>query len=154
MFFHYYFSILLGLFFFLHIYPQNYVALNVDNDLYFGTDRYYSSGIFFEFGSLKKVSSTFQSNGWIEVTSHSNSWIEMVQHSKGWFALVFICALFRIPVTLRAVWTFLLITSTILGILIWNLDSNITAIGSIFVSNKILPLILSMCTIQPNNRIG
>ena len=33
---------------------QRYVGLNVDNDLYFGIDRYYSSGIFFEFGKLLK----------------------------------------------------------------------------------------------------
>jgi hypothetical protein len=31
---------------------QSYVGLNVDNDLYFGIDRYYSSGIFLEFGVL------------------------------------------------------------------------------------------------------
>jgi len=33
---------------------QRYVGLSVDNDLYFGTDRYYSSGIFLNFGGLKK----------------------------------------------------------------------------------------------------
>ena len=29
---------------------QSYLAVDVDNDLYFGTDRYYSSGIFLEYG--------------------------------------------------------------------------------------------------------
>ena len=29
---------------------QSYLAIDVDNDLYFGTDRYYSSGIFLEYG--------------------------------------------------------------------------------------------------------
>ena len=36
---------------------QKYIGLNVDNDLYFGSDRYYSSGIFLEFGKLIKTSS-------------------------------------------------------------------------------------------------
>ena len=31
---------------------QSYLGFNVDNDLYFGIDRYYSSGIFLEFGVL------------------------------------------------------------------------------------------------------
>ena len=29
---------------------QSYLAVDVDNDLFFGTDRYYSSGIFLEYG--------------------------------------------------------------------------------------------------------
>ncbi|MAD30498.1 MAG: hypothetical protein CMC00_05675 [Flavobacteriaceae bacterium] len=33
---------------------QSYFGLSVDNDLYFGTDRYYSSGIFLKYGRLKK----------------------------------------------------------------------------------------------------
>jgi len=33
---------------------QNYFGLSVDNDLYFGTDRYYTSGIFLKYGGLKK----------------------------------------------------------------------------------------------------
>lgn len=33
---------------------QKYFGLSVDNDLYFGTDRYYSSGIFLKYGGLKK----------------------------------------------------------------------------------------------------
>ena len=35
---------------------QRYVGLSVDNDLYFGIDRYYSSGIFLKYGALKKQS--------------------------------------------------------------------------------------------------
>ena len=34
---------------------QKYIGLNVDNDLYFGSDRYYSSGIFFEYGEVSKT---------------------------------------------------------------------------------------------------
>jgi len=33
---------------------QRYFCLSVDNDLYFGTDRYYTSGIFLKYGGLKK----------------------------------------------------------------------------------------------------
>ena len=33
---------------------QQYVDLSVDNDLYFGIDRYYSSGVFISFGKLKQ----------------------------------------------------------------------------------------------------
>ena len=36
------------------VYSQKYVGLNVDNDLYFGIDRYYSSGIFIEHGYIYK----------------------------------------------------------------------------------------------------
>ena len=36
---------------------QKYIGLNVDNDLYFGSDRYYSSWIFLEFGKLIKTPS-------------------------------------------------------------------------------------------------
>ena len=36
---------------------QKYIGLYVDNDLYFGSDRYYSSGIFLEFGKLIKTPS-------------------------------------------------------------------------------------------------
>ena len=35
---------------------QRYAGLSVDNDLYFGIDRYYSSGIFLKYGALKKQS--------------------------------------------------------------------------------------------------
>lgn len=34
---------------------QHYVNLSVDNDLYFGLDRYYSSAIFISWGKLKRV---------------------------------------------------------------------------------------------------
>ena len=37
-------------------YAQKYIGLNVDNDLYFKSDRYYSSGIFVEYGKLTKKS--------------------------------------------------------------------------------------------------
>ena len=36
---------------------QKYIGINVENDLYFGSDRYYSSGIFLEFGRLIKTPS-------------------------------------------------------------------------------------------------
>ena len=36
---------------------QSYLGFNVDNDLYFGSDRYYSSGIFLEYGFHRKVKS-------------------------------------------------------------------------------------------------
>ena len=36
---------------------QKYTGINVENDLYFGSDRYYSSGIFLEFGRLIKTPS-------------------------------------------------------------------------------------------------
>ena len=35
------------------LFGQRYVGLSVDNDLYFGIDRYYSSGIFIKYGALK-----------------------------------------------------------------------------------------------------
>jgi len=36
-------------------YSQGYVNLSVDNDLYFGRDRYYSSGVFISTGKLKSL---------------------------------------------------------------------------------------------------
>ena len=45
------------IFFSIGLRAQKYVGLNVENDLYFGSDRYYSSGIFLEFGRLLKKSS-------------------------------------------------------------------------------------------------
>ncbi len=44
------------LLFYCSINAQSYFALDVDNDLYFGTDRYYSSGIFLKYGKLKTQS--------------------------------------------------------------------------------------------------
>ena len=41
---------------------QKYIGLNVDNDLYFGSDRYYSSGIFFEYGRTTKTPNDSISN--------------------------------------------------------------------------------------------
>lgn len=37
------------------LFGQRYIGLSVDNDLYFGTDRYYSSGIFLNYGVLKTI---------------------------------------------------------------------------------------------------
>ena len=42
---------------------QKYIGLNVDNDLYFKSDRYYSSGIFLEYGKLKSRLSDTLSKG-------------------------------------------------------------------------------------------
>ena len=40
--------------FFGIIQGQRYMGVNVDNDLYFGIDQYYSSGIFLEYGKVLK----------------------------------------------------------------------------------------------------
>ena len=40
------------------LYAQRYLNLSVDNDLFFGRDRYYSSGIFINSGKLNKNSDT------------------------------------------------------------------------------------------------
>ena len=37
---------------------QSYLNLSVDNDLFFGRDRYYSSGIFISAGKLNQISDT------------------------------------------------------------------------------------------------
>lgn len=45
---------------------QKYIGLNVDNDLYFKSDRYYSSGIFLEYGKLKsRLSDTLSKRNYI-----------------------------------------------------------------------------------------
>ena len=45
---------------------QKYVGLNIDNDLFFGIDRYYSSGIFLEYGLLyKKPNDSISKGGYI-----------------------------------------------------------------------------------------
>jgi len=36
------------------VHAQRYVNVHVDNDLYFGIDRYYSSGIFLSYGKILK----------------------------------------------------------------------------------------------------
>lgn len=52
------------------LFGQRYIGLSVDNDLYFGTDRYYSSGIFLKYGKLKTTqkdslnSKNFTSTHW------------------------------------------------------------------------------------------
>ena len=50
-------------------YAQKYIGLNVDNDLYFKSDRYYSSGIFVEYGKLTKKSSDSLSK-WNYISKH------------------------------------------------------------------------------------
>ena len=40
------------------LHAQWYINLSVDNDLFFGRDRYYSSGIFISSGKLNKSSDT------------------------------------------------------------------------------------------------
>ena len=86
------------------------MALNVDNDLYFGTDRYYSSGIFFEFGSLKKVSSdslskwSYVSKNWrfgqeinTPALGQTESLLKMDYPYNGWLFLGFKKELFIRP---------------------------------------------------------
>ena len=51
------------------VYAQKYIGLNVDNDLYFGIDRYYSSGIFIEHGYIDK-DPTDSLNNWKYVSRH------------------------------------------------------------------------------------
>ena len=50
-------------------YAQRYVSLNVDNDLYFGIDRYYSSGIFLEYGYINKYPND-SLNNWRYISRH------------------------------------------------------------------------------------
>ena len=65
-----------GLFIILHIIcssynqAQHYAGISVDNDLYFGIDRYYSSGIFLKYGG--KVSKNKESNS---LNFKSRHWI-------------------------------------------------------------------------------
>ncbi len=40
-----------------YLLAQNYFSLNVDNDLFFGTDRYYTSGIFLKYGNQISIDS-------------------------------------------------------------------------------------------------
>jgi len=44
------------------IVAQRYLNLQVDNDLYFGTDYYYSSGIFVDYGYRRTAENTTQNN--------------------------------------------------------------------------------------------
>ena len=50
-------------------YAQRYAGLNVDNDLYFGIDRYYSSGIFLEYGYINKYPND-SLNNWRYTSRH------------------------------------------------------------------------------------
>ena len=45
------------------------MGLNVDNDLYFGIDRYYSSGIFLEYGYINKYPND-SLNNWRYTSRH------------------------------------------------------------------------------------
>ena len=45
-----------------YLIAQNYFSLNVDNDLFFGTDRYYSSGIFLKYGNKVSIDSLISNN--------------------------------------------------------------------------------------------
>ena len=61
---------------------QKYIGLNVDNDLYFKTDRYYSSGIFLEYGKLiSRLSDTLSKNNYI--SKHWTLGQEINTPSKG-----------------------------------------------------------------------
>ena len=40
-----------------YLVAQNYFSIKVDNDLFFGTDRYYTSGIFLKFGNRLSIDS-------------------------------------------------------------------------------------------------
>ncbi len=60
------FFLLLTAFLSFLTFAQSYVALNVDNDLYFGTDRYYTSGIFVDYGYRQEEDSLdgFKTQHW------------------------------------------------------------------------------------------
>ncbi len=89
---------------------QKYVGVNVDNDLYFGSDRYYSSGIFIEFGKLLKKSSdsifkfNYVSKHWVigqEINTPALHYTENISNMdypyNGWLFLGFKKELFRTP---------------------------------------------------------
>ena len=76
----------LGLFsvlgFVTFVHAQKYIGLNVDNDLYFKSDRYYSSGIFLEFGKLiSKQTDTLSKRNYI--SKHWTVGQEINTPSKG-----------------------------------------------------------------------
>ena len=76
----------LGLFsvlgFVTFVHAQKYIGLNVDNDLYFKSDRYYSSGIFLEFGKLiNKQTDTLSKRNYI--SKHWTVGQEINTPSKG-----------------------------------------------------------------------
>ena len=61
---------------------QKYIGLNVDNDLYFKSDRYYSSGIFIEYGKLiSRLSDTISKRNYI--SEHWTLGQEINTPSKG-----------------------------------------------------------------------
>lgn len=62
---HTFLNVILGLFFLItskSLSAQEYFSLNVDNDLYFTLDRYYSSGIFLQYGKQLKSKHTISEN--------------------------------------------------------------------------------------------
>ena len=76
----------LGLFsvlgFVTFVHAQKYIGLNIDNDLYFKSDRYYSSGIFLEFGKLiSKQTDTLSKRNYI--SKHWTVGQEINTPSKG-----------------------------------------------------------------------
>jgi len=86
------------------------VSVNVDNDLYFGSDRYYSSGIFFEFGKLLKKPSdslfkfNYVSKHWVigqEINTPALHYTENISNMdypyNGWLFLGFKKELFKTP---------------------------------------------------------
>ena len=86
------------------------MSVNVDNDLYFGSDRYYSSGIFFEFGKLLKKPSdslfkfNYVSKHWVigqEINTPALHYTENISNMdypyNGWLFLGFKKELFKTP---------------------------------------------------------
>ena len=89
---------------------QKYIGLNVDNDLYFGSDRYYSSGIFLEFGRLLKTQSDsipklgYVSKHWVigqEINTPALHYTENISNMdypyNGWIFLGFKKEFFKTP---------------------------------------------------------
>ena len=68
-------------------YAQKYIGLNVDNDLYFKSDRYYSSGIFVEYGKLTKKSFDSLSK-WNYISKHWTIGQEINTPSNGSTSLI------------------------------------------------------------------
>lgn len=87
-------------------FAQSYVAINVDNDLYFGTDRYYSSGIFLEYGYKQKGDSLnrFKTQHWTlgqEITTphlRLTQQLDKIDYPyNGWLFLGFTKEVFQHP---------------------------------------------------------
>lgn len=87
-------------------FTQSYIALNVDNDLYFGTDRYYSSGIFIEHGYKKTNDSisAFKTQHWTFGQEITTPHLRLTQQKdkidypyNGWLFLGFRQEVFQHP---------------------------------------------------------